>query len=110
MFNLSSWRSERNRNGFALVGLLVVIALGCGTQAFCDDDAFENQVKADVANALTARNEAALEAVVARAIEYDLNRGDDDAGDEIEDGIEQALRVAGVAVTEATEDAIEIAI
>lgn len=105
--------NKRNRIGFALVGLIVAAATICCAQARCDDDAddvFENQVKADVAKALTANDDAALEAVIVRAIEFDLNRGDDDAEDELEDGIEQALRASGKTVSDATEDAIETAI
>ena len=70
--------------GFALAA--------CGANAIlADDDAFENEMKAAIAQALTDSDDEALEAAIVKAIEHDLARGDDDAEDEIENGIEQAL-------------------
>ena len=89
--------------GFALAA--------CGANAIlADDDAFENEMKAAIAQALTDSDDEALEAAIVKAIEHDLARGDDDAEDEIEDGIEQALRAAGKTVDDAAEDAIEAAV
>ena len=94
--------------------LLVFLGLAlavCGANAaVADDDAFENEMKAAIAQALTDADDAALEAAIAKAIEYDLTRGDGDAEDELEDGIEQALRAAGKTVDDATENEIEAAI
>ncbi len=110
MINLSSWKRERNRVGLPLVGLLVAIASGCCAQALCDDSPFERELQANIAKALIAGDDAAIEAEVAKALDYDLQRGDDDAEDELEDGIEQALRESGKTVSDATEDAIEASI
>ncbi|MBQ4195335.1 MAG: hypothetical protein II622_04415, partial [Thermoguttaceae bacterium] len=93
-----------------LVCLGLALAVCGATAAVADDDAFENEMKAAIAQALTDADDAALEAAIAKAIEYDLTRGDDDAEDELEDGIEQALRAAGKTVDDATENEIEAAI
>ncbi|MBP5622469.1 MAG: hypothetical protein J6X44_10680, partial [Thermoguttaceae bacterium] len=67
-------------------------------------------IKAAVARALQNGDDAALENAIAKALDYDLNRNDDDAEDEFEDGIERALRASGKVVTDREEDMIEAAI
>ncbi|MBP5622991.1 MAG: D-alanyl-D-alanine carboxypeptidase, partial [Thermoguttaceae bacterium] len=75
-----------------------------------DEDVVEDAIEDAVEKALKTGDDATLKYALGKALDYDRNTGDDDAGGAVEDAVEKALRALGKRLNDRTEDAVENAI